>query len=91
MRTVHALICAIGVAGSALISLPASAQRVCDRNCVGPLCNERCADTYRDRDVTIGRARRDRDVIIEERRYRDREPGVNIRRHRPGVEVDVDR
>ena len=91
MRTVHALICAVAVAGSTLISLPASAQRVCDRNCVGPLCNEQCVDTHRDRDVTVGRGRRDRDVIIEERRYRDREPGVEIRRSRPGVEIEVGR
>jgi hypothetical protein len=33
---------------------------------------------------------RDRDVIIEERR-RVREPGVEIRTPRPGVEVEIGR
>jgi hypothetical protein len=33
---------------------------------------------------------RDRDVVIEERR-RVREPGVEIRRSRPGVSIEVDR
>jgi hypothetical protein len=90
MRTAHALIFA--VAGSALISVPASAQRVCNQNCVGPLCNEQCVESNRDRDITVGRGRaRDRDVIIEERRYRDRDPGVEIRRSRPGLEIEIGR
>jgi hypothetical protein len=90
MRTAHRLILAAAVAGSALISLPASAQRVCNQNCVGPVCNEQCVE--RDRDITVGRGRaRDRDVIIQERRYRDREPGVEIRRSRPGVEIEIGR
>jgi hypothetical protein len=92
MRTAHALIFAVAVAGSALISVPASAQRVCNQNCVGPLCNEQCVESNRDRDVTVGRGRaRDRDVIIEERRYRDRDPGVEIRRSRPGVDIEIGR
>src|SRR5437667_2455136 len=42
--------------------------------------------------VLLARAlgRRDRDVIIEERR-RHREPGVEIRRSRPDVHIEVDR
>jgi hypothetical protein len=92
MRTAHALIFAVAVAGSALISVPASAQRVCNQNCVGPLCNEQCVESNRDRDITVGRGRaRDRDVIIEERRYRDRDPGVEIRRSRPGLEIEIGR
>jgi hypothetical protein len=90
MRTPHALAFAVAVVGSALLSLPANAQRVCDRNCVGPFCNEQCVERDRDVDVTVGRGRRDRDVIIEERR-RYREPGVEIRRSRPGVEIEVGR
>jgi hypothetical protein len=91
MPTAHALIFAIAVAGSALISVPVSAQRVCNQNCVGPLCNEQCVESNRDRDITVGRGRaRDRDVIIEERRYRERDPGVEIRRSRPGVDVDIE-
>ena len=91
MRTAHALTLAVALAGSALISLPASAQRVCNQNCVGPVCNEQCVESNRDRDITVGRGRRDRDVIIEERRYRDREPGVEIRRFRPGLEIGIGR
>lgn len=88
MRTTHVLAFAVAMAGSALLSLPASAERICNQDCVGPLCNKRCVD--RGHDVTVGRGRRDRDVIIEERRHY-REPGVEIRRSRPGVEVEVDR
>jgi hypothetical protein len=89
MRRTHVLGFAVAMAGSAfLLSLPASAQRVCNENCVGPLCNKQCID--RDRDLTVGRGRRGRDVIIEER-GRHREPGVEIRRSRPGVDIEVDR
>jgi len=88
MRTAHvfAIAIAIAIAGSAALSLPASADRICRKACVGPLCNKECV--HRDRDITVGRGVRDRDVTIEERR-RAREPGVEIRRSRPGVEVDV--
>jgi hypothetical protein len=88
MRTAHVLAFAVAMAGSALLSLPASAERICNKDCVGPLCNKRCVD--RGPDVTVGRGRRDRDVIIEERRHY-REPGVEIRRSRPGVDIEVDR
>ena len=88
MRTAHVFAFAAAVAGSALLSAPASAERVCNQNCVGPVCNEKCVD--RDRDLTVGRGRRDRDVIIEERRDR-RAPDVEIRRPRPGIEIDVGR
>jgi hypothetical protein len=91
MRTAHLFACAVAVAGSAMLSLPASAQRVCNENCVGPVCNRQCVD--RDRDLTVGRGVRDRDVVIEERR-RYREPGIELRergRNRPGVDIEVGR
>jgi hypothetical protein len=87
MRTVHIFAIAVAVAGSAVLSLPASAERICREDCIGPLCNKNCV--HRDRDVTVGRGSRGRGVIIEERR-RVREPGVEIRRSRPGVSVDID-
>jgi len=87
MRTTHLVAIAIAVAGSAALSLPASAERFCREDCVGPLCNRNCV--HRDRDVTIGRGYRDRDVVIQERR-RVREPGVEIRRSRPGLRLDID-
>jgi hypothetical protein len=89
MRTVHTIAAAVALAGSIALSLPASAQRVCNEDCVGPLCSKRCYQG--DRDLTVGRGYRDRDVIIEERR-RHREPGVVIeeRRH-PGVDVEIRR
>jgi hypothetical protein len=77
MRTSHVFAIAIAIAGSAALSLPASADRICRQDCV-----------HRDRDITVGRGVRDRDVVIEERR-RVREPGVEIRRSRPGVDIDV--
>jgi|EndMetStandDraft_8_1072994.scaffolds.fasta_scaffold173040_2 hypothetical protein len=86
MRTAYVFAFATAVAGTALLSLPASAERVCTQNCVGPVCSEQCTD--RGRDMTVGSGRRDRDVIIEERRER-RAPDVEIRRSRPGVEIDV--
>ena len=76
----------IALAGSAALSLPASADRICRQDCVGPLCKKECV--HRDRDITVGRGVRDRDIIIEERR-RVREPGVEIRRSRPGVDVEI--
>jgi hypothetical protein len=79
MRTTHVFAIAIAIAGSAALSLPASADRICRQDCVGPLCKKECV--HRDRDITVGRGVRDRDVVIEERR-RVREPGVEIRRSR---------
>jgi hypothetical protein len=87
MRTAQLFAIAIAVAGSAMLSLPASAERFCREDCIGPLCNRNCV--HRDRDITVGRGVRDRDVIIEERR-RVREPGVEIRRSRPGLRLDID-
>jgi hypothetical protein len=87
MRTVHVFAIAIAMAGSAALSLPASAERICKENCVGPLCNKECV--HRDRDLTVGRGGH-RDVTIEERRH-VREPGVEIRRSRPGVDVEINR
>ena len=88
MRPAHILAIALATAASAALSLPANADRICREDCVGPLCNKNCV--HRDRDITVGRGVRDRDVIIEERR-RVREPGVEIRRSRPGVDVEIER
>jgi hypothetical protein len=88
MRTAHIVAIAIAVAGSATLSLPASTERLCREDCIGPLCNRNCV--HRDRDITVGRGARDRDVVIEERR-RVREPGVEIRRSRPGINIEIDR
>jgi hypothetical protein len=96
MRTAHFYVAAAAIAGSALLSVPARADRVCDRNCVGPLCSEQCI--HEDRDLTVGRGSRDTDVTIEERRrIREpgveirREPGVEIRERRPGVDIEIGR
>jgi len=86
MRILYAVAAAATVIGSGLLSQPASAERVCRQDCVGPVCRERCVE--RRDDITIGRSRRDRDVIIEERRER-RGPGVEFRTRRPGVDIDV--
>ena len=88
MRTAHVLAIAMAAAASAALSLPASAERFCREDCIGPLCNKNCV--HRDRDITVGRGVRDSDVVIEERR-RVREPGVEIRRSRPGVDVEIGR
>lgn len=88
MRPAHILAIALATAASAALSLPASADRICREDCVGPLCNKNCV--HRDRDVTVGRGMRDRGVVIEERR-RVREPDVEIRRSRPGVDVEIER
>jgi hypothetical protein len=92
MRMIQIVAVAAAMTSSALLSLPASAAEVCDRNCVGPLCNENCTRTP---DVTTSRGVREPDVTIEERR-RIREPGppgVDIRRPepRPGVDIEINR
>ena len=88
MRTAHILAVAAALTSAAILSLPASAAEVCDRNCVGPLCGENCT---RAPDVTVGKGVREPDVTIEERR-RVREPDVEIRRERrPGVDVEINR
>jgi hypothetical protein len=86
MRISHVPAAAALLAGALMFSLPASAQRVCEKNCVGPVCNEQCVQ--QDRDLTVGRGTREREVIIEERR-RVLEPGVEIRTPRPNVEVEI--
>jgi hypothetical protein len=88
MRIAHIFAIAVTVAGSAALSLPASAERMCREDCVGPLCSKNCV--HRDRDLTVGRGVRDRDVIVRERRH-VREPGVEIRRSRPGADVEIER
>jgi hypothetical protein len=88
MRPANILAIALTMAASAALALPASADRICKEDCVGPLCSKNCV--HRDRDITVGRGVRDRDVTIEERR-RVREPGVQIRRSRPGVDVEIER
>jgi hypothetical protein len=87
------LIFVAAVAGSALLSLPASAERVCNQNCVGPLCNEQCTKRTPDVDVTVGRERRDRDKVIIEERNRRTGPDVEIGKEerRPGVDIEVGR
>ena len=60
MRTAHAFTLAAILAGSTLLSLPANAERICHRDCVGPVCKQRCVE--RDRDITVGRSSRERDV-----------------------------
>jgi hypothetical protein len=88
MRAAQVLAVAAALTSSAILSLPASAAEVCDRNCVGPLCGENCTRTP---DVTVGKSVREPDVTIEERR-RVREPDVEIRgERRPAVEVEINR
>jgi hypothetical protein len=41
----HVLALAAALTSSAILSYPASAAEVCDRNCVGPLCGENCTRT----------------------------------------------
>jgi hypothetical protein len=90
MRAARLYVFAAAMAGSALLSMPASADRVCDRNCVGPLCSEQCV--HQDRDLTVGRGVRDTDVTIEERRrIREPAPGGEIRTPRPGVDIEIGR
>jgi hypothetical protein len=92
MRTGYALMLAAALAGTAVLSTAAGAVEVCDKSCVGPACAKDCV---REPDATVGR---DRDVTIERRREpgveireRDRRPGVEIERGRPGVDVEVGR
>ena len=87
MRGTNGLAAATVLASALLMSLPASAQRVCEKNCVGPVCNEQCVQQD-NRDITVGRGVREREVIIEERR-RVPEPGIEIRTPRPNVDVEV--
>jgi hypothetical protein len=73
MRTAYALTLAAALAGSAVLSMPAGADEVCDKNCVGPACSTTCT---REPNATVGRDRRDRDeVIIEERNRRAKQFG----------------
>jgi hypothetical protein len=81
------LLFAAALASAATLSFSAGAIEVCDKSCVGPLCEKNCV---RAPDATDGR--RDRDVIIEERTRRPRGPDVEIREpRRPGVEIEVGR
>jgi hypothetical protein len=63
----------------------ANAERVCRQDCVGPVCQERCAETEGRGDRREGREyrREDRRELREERR--ERGPGIELRV--PGVEI----
>ena len=87
MRTAYAFTLAAALAGSAVLASPAGAAEVCDKTCVGPACAKDCV---REPDVTVGRDRRDKEIIIEERN-RHREPGVELRDRRPGVDIEIGR
>jgi hypothetical protein len=93
MRSTHALIFAAIAAASTVPSISASAERVCNQNCIGPLCNEQCTERTPEVDVTVGRERRDREKVIIEERDRRLGPDVEIRKEerRPGVEIEVGR
>jgi hypothetical protein len=87
MQTAYALTLAAVLAGSVVLAAPAGAAEVCDKTCVGPACAKDCV---REPDVTVGRDRRDKEIIIEERN-RHREPGVELRDRRPGVDIEIGR
>jgi hypothetical protein len=80
-------------ATAAMLSQPASAERVCRQECSGPVCTEKCVETTeRDRITIEGRGdrreeRREGGERREERR--DREPGVELKV--PGVGVEIGR
>lgn len=89
---------AASLLGGLVLTQPAAAaERICKQDCVGSVCSKKCVESggpkvriERDRDVTVGRGGKEREVIIEERdRRRHREPGVGIRA--PGVDVEIGR
>jgi hypothetical protein len=72
---------------SALLSLPAVAERVCRQECAAGVCKEQCVETTereRDRVIIEGRGER-----REEKREEKREPGVELKA--PGVGVEIGR
>jgi hypothetical protein len=87
-------IAATVVAMTALIPQQAGAQRVCQQECVGPVCQERCVETS-DRDRIRAERREERrdeerrEDRREERREerRDQSPGIELRV--PGVGIEV--
>jgi hypothetical protein len=75
------------MATSALLSLPANADRVCRQECSAGVCKEQCVETTeRERDRVIIEGRGDR---REEKREEKPEPGVELRA--PGVGVEIGR
>jgi hypothetical protein len=65
------------------LSLPVSAQRVCDPSCVNPACGEQCVK----QDLTVGRGSHDTDMTIDGRR---RDPGRKMRTpRRPAVDQSM--
>lgn len=75
------------MATSALLSLPASAERVCRQECAAGVCKEQCVETTereRDRVIIEGRGER-----REEKREEKHEPGVELKA--PGVGVEIGR
>lgn len=74
-------------ATSALLSLPAVAERVCHQECAAGVCKEQCIETVereRDRVIIEGRGER-----REEKREEKPEPGVELKA--PGVGVEIGR
>ena len=71
MRHVNRLAMGALVSSVALFAPAANADRVCERDCVGPVCTERCIETdaRRDRDLRDDRRER-RDLSDEDRRDR---------------------
>jgi hypothetical protein len=91
MRLFSMLAIAAAVAATA-ISIPqkANAERVCRQECVGPVCQERCAETDGRADRREGYEDREgRGERRERYEERDRRPGVELRV--PGVDVEVGR
>ena len=62
---------------SALLTVPASADRVCKKVCSEGACRTTCVQRNDDR------------LFMRDRDYHHRDPGVDI--HAPGVGVDVGR
>jgi hypothetical protein len=75
------------MATSALLSLTASAERVCRQECAAGVCKEQCVETTeRERERVIIEDRGER---REEKREEKREPGVELKA--PGVGVEIGR
>jgi hypothetical protein len=78
---------AMVIAAAVFIPQPATAERVCRQECIGPVCQERCFEAERRDDRRDGREeRREERRDGREERGDDRRDGRQERREREGRE-----
>lgn len=89
MRFFNSFAVATIMVGAAAFIQPASAERVCRQDCIGPVCQEKCVETEGRDGIRERREERREGERFEERREERRDMREERRERGPGIELRV--